>query len=365
MTPRGARISRQAVARIAGVSLSTAAHALNNHPRVAAHTRARIAEIAMQLGYTPNHAARRLIRCRYAGRNASFDQVGFICITSTNQWGSTRLAPAYWTMVDGAEQELFQHGASLTLVRIIQPAHWEKVARLVQAGGVDGWLVTGFVDDEVVARLREWKQRFVILGDRYCTEPVPVPVADVDEPAVGRIAVEYLAGLGHRRIARVGGEVRYPYQRDSLAGHRAAVVELGLDPDERLIVQSIEFDDQDPNPGTKRLEQLLAEEPTAIVVSEPGTTQRMLLMLRELGRKVPDDISVVGCEEQSSAHKMPAATRLELPYVDMGREAASLLRRLVIDPSKTPTEQKLGPKLVEGWSTATVSAPRHKAGSPN
>ena len=80
------------MARAAGVSLATTAHALNNHPRVALRTRQRIAEIAAQLGYIPNHAARRLIRSRYTGRNTSFDQVGFICVTDFDEWGSTRLA---------------------------------------------------------------------------------------------------------------------------------------------------------------------------------------------------------------------------------------------------------------------------------
>jgi len=341
--------TRLDVARLAGVSLATASLALNNHGRVARSTRRRVAEAAESLGYVPNHAATRLIRTRFTKRDASFDQIGFIYIDRS----VGALDPSCLAMMRGAEQELFGLGAALIFVRLGEPAHWRKVERLVRAGGVDGWLLAGHVDDEAANLLRAWNQPFVILGDHRCKQPVHH--VDVDEPAVARLAVQHLAALGHRRIGFICGSMTYVYQTAMLDGFRRAVRELGLDADESLIQPTCKSSEATIDAV---LRPLLSQEtpPTAIFAAEGGWSADVVRTLRALEFQVPSDLSFIGCEIDTLASTTPKVTRIETPISQLGLEGARMLRKIVSHPSLSPILVKLPPLLVEGWSCGSPPA---------
>jgi DNA-binding LacI/PurR family transcriptional regulator len=141
--PRKRTISRglawDDLARTAGVSATTASLALNNHPRVAAATRQRVAEAAARLGFVRNNGARRLARTRTNARATVVDQVGLIYFGAQG----APLDAVLLAMMDGAEHELSKVHASLTFLRVSDEPDWEKVQRLSASGSVDGWLVYG------------------------------------------------------------------------------------------------------------------------------------------------------------------------------------------------------------------------------
>lgn len=341
-------VTRLDVARVAGVSLATASLALNNHPRVAHTTKKRVAAAATRLGFVANRAARRLIRTRFASRDTSFDQVGFIYIDRS----SAGLDPSCLALLRGAEHELFELGAALVFLRVAEAGHWEKVARLVRAGGVDGWLVAGHVDDEVAHRLQVWDQRFVVLGDHRCKQPIHH--VDIDEPAVGRLAVEHLAALGHRRIGFICGSMTYVYQTATLDGFCKAIHELRLDADESLI----QFTGKSSDPTVDgMIERLLKQEepPTAIFSAEPAWSADAVRALRVLELQVPKDISLVGCEIDTLASSTPKITRIEVPISQLGHEGAHVLRKVVSGPPRFPILARISPSLVKGWSCGSLA----------
>src|SRR5262245_28125176 len=227
-------ITQKEIANRLGLSRQTVGFALSDEAwaqnQLRPETRELVLKTARRLGYVPHFAAQRMALTRSTSRAARFDQVGLISLISAEEYVDV----ACHAMMGGAEHELSRLHASLTFVRVTAPEDWSKVERLERAGGVDGWLLYGAVDDGVVSRMQAGKLAYVILGDHRCTRPVAS--AEVDYVAVGRLAVQHLASLGHRRIACLQSNQTLGYRRRMLEGFRAAINELGLDDDERLIL---------------------------------------------------------------------------------------------------------------------------------
>jgi len=349
------------VARAAGVSPTTASLALNHHPRVALRTQQRIAETAARLGFVANHLARRLARSRSDSRSTSFDQIGLIYLPGAD----IHVDRVCLAMMSGAEHELSKLHASLTFVRVNEQGDWKKVERLMRAGVVDGWLLVGALNDEVLNRLkaaqlfqarsasqaraaRGGKDRVpcVTLGDHRCAQPVHC--VNVDNAAAGRLAAQHLASLGHRRIAFLGGDMQFVYQEQTLAGFRATVKELGLDDDERLIGNASLWNA--PN-AELIIEWLRNTGPTAVFTPEFDWASEMCRILKQTRVQVPKEISLLAYEPVSPTARAHPFARIELPMDEVGKQGAMLLHQMVLDPRGEPREIKIPPLLIEGWST--------------
>lgn len=335
--------SRADIAREARVSLATASLALNNHPRVTPRTKLRVVEAAARLGYVPNQAARRLIRSRFAPANDPFDQVGFLFMDPMRH----ELDGVYLSMLRGAERELSRLGAAMVFSRVQDDGDRAKVARLVRAGWVDAWLVIGDVDDATLDLVQADHRPCVVLGGHRCKRPVHG--VDVDFLATGRVAVQHLAGLGHRRIGYLGGSMRHAYQHEMLRGFQEAVKQLGLDDDASLI-QTVSSRDREPQ--MERLNQLMALRPlpTAIFGAEVNYGFTIIELLRQREVQVPGEISVMGCEIDGRPRTQPGFARIETPFLEVGRAGASMLRETAMRPDGRPRQARVSPAVVEGWS---------------
>ena len=334
-----------AVAQAAQASVATVSLALNHHPRVAEATRRRIQEIANQLGYRPNPAARRLARGRFSRCSHQVDQIALVYFDRHG----TELDGSYLSMLRGAEHAVSSRQATLIFVRVTTPADWSKVEQLQRCGMVDGWLVLGDVDDAARARLSDGKQPLVILGGHSCRESVCA--VDVDFSAVGRMAVEKCLAFGHRRIGFVGGSLRYPYQKAMLNGFRSGVRELGLPDDESLLRVGKQ---SPPVTHEQRLHALLKlrEVPTAIFAAEPAYGASLLMTLRQLEMDVPRDLALVGCGIGSPAPTGRSLALIELPFTDVGREGGRLLFELATGGERTARVEKVPPRFSSGWTLA-------------
>ena len=303
------------------------------------------------MGYVPHSAARRLSRARPNNKSTNFDQVGLIYLASSDM----HLDTVCLAMMSGAEHELFKLQASLTFVRVTQADDWEKIHRMTSAGGVDGWLLYGSVDDAIIDRLKPSRLPVVILGDHRCSQPVPC--VNVDNFAVGRLAVQHLASLNHRRIAFLGSNLRYLYERETLAGFRATVRELGLDDDETLIGNLSLWT---VDPAAQLIEWLRSSGamPSAIFASEFEFASWIQAMLKEARIQVPTDISVLGYESADAAARFQNLTRIELPMREVGREGALLLHRVATSAQVGSKESKISASLIEGGSCCPPSGKR-------
>jgi len=256
-------------------------------------------------------------------------------------------------MMGGAEHELSKLHASIFFVRIGTDSDWKKVERMTRAGGVDGWLVYGPVNDEVVDRLNSSKLPFIILGDHRCTQPVHS--VNSDNEAAGRLAVQHLASLGHRRIGLLDGEMQFVYQEQTSAGFRAAVRELRLDDEERLITHDASLLSKPT--GERVIEWLRTTSPTALFVPDCDWAIAVSRILRESQVHVPNEISVVTCDPVAVVAKSHGFTHIQLPLSEVGHQGALLLHRLASERDAGPGEVKIPPVLVEGW---TARPPRNR-----
>ncbi len=362
-------VTRDDVAKAAGVSLVTAALALNGHPRVASKTRERVADAAKRLGFVANHAARRLAGMRADARARAFGQVGLLYFLDPEVGGET----VFLSIVGGVEEELSKLSASLVLVRIGGQHDWEKFDRLEQSGMVDAWLLFGNVNEYAVERVKESGAKHVVLGDHRCK--APEFAVNLDFRKAGSMAAEHLAGLGHERVAYFGGSMLHVYQQEMRAGFEEGARAIGLAVDPALLTRPADvFPIQrgvtanagitweqhlsDQAEHLNRLKAWLEARPdvTAIFTSEFEWARTVWDTLCRLGVQVPDRLSLLGCEPVTRYDRNLLFTRVLMPMHEIGRQGARLLQKCVQEPGLGAVRVAIAPAIAQGATTGGKSA---------
>lgn len=280
------RICRADIARLACVSEATVSLALNDNPRVKLSTREQIRQIAREVGYIPNRAARRLSLSGDSGR-AIFDHIGFVVFGDS----TLLLNESYLLMLIGAEKAASAIRAQLVFARVDLEKDKHRAAMLAQEN-VDGWLVLGALTDEVLKVVKSWQVPFVVLGDKLSERPTHQVY--IDHRQAGRMAVEYLHQRGHQRIAILNGPQCFLYQRQILKGYIEAMNELTGSIDERFIF----FCERDTDlPGKVKNAFSLSNSPTAFIQAEKfETTEEITEIFHFIGKNIKDqrDTIVIG-----------------------------------------------------------------------
>ncbi|MFD0636035.1 substrate-binding domain-containing protein [Catenulispora yoronensis] len=155
-------------------------------------------------------------------------------------------------------------------------------------------------------------------------ENLPVTVVEYDNVGGAFAATSHLLSLGHRRILFLGGEAASTTTVDRYAGYSKALAAYGLDVDERLCLTG----SSEVYYASDKLRERLAAGPpdfTAIVAWDDLTAAKALVALRKAGVAVPEDVSVVGFNDDAIAEDVtPALTTVSIPYNELGREAVRL-----------------------------------------
>jgi LacI family transcriptional regulator len=212
----------------------------------------------------------------------------------------------------------------------------------------------------------------LIAVDTACQKGVLIPVVAVsghrevegvtnivlDHARAAKLAMEHLAQLGHRKIAFIKGQEFSSDTEIRWEAERAAAKELGLEIDERLVGQ---LDGESPSPevgyGVTRKLLAAGEDFTALFAFNDISAIGAIRALREAGRRVPEDVSVVGFDDiQSAAFQNPGLTTVRQPLREMGVIAAETLLRRISAPAKTPYPKAITvePELIVRESTARV-----------
>ncbi|GAA3566806.1 LacI family DNA-binding transcriptional regulator [Kribbella ginsengisoli] len=328
----------QDVANRAGVTKQTVSNVVNGRAAVRPDTEARVRAAIADLGYEPNLVARSLA-------TGSTMTVGLIVPTVAS--------PFYSEIVEEVENVLDQHGYHLVLCTT--RADGDRAKR--QLAGlssrlVDALLIAGDRDlTDPLALLPD--ARFPIALCAWETQiPDSLPVVTIDYEHAGFLAGEHLRSLGHRRIAAV---VELPTHELRLAGLRRA---FGHDKvsDDHVFVPT----KPTPAGGFAAAQAALAADPelTAIFASHDLLALGVLEAVKESGRSVPGDVSVIGFDDTAPvALTHPALTAVAIPSREMARQATALLLR-AIDEGTQPVNsaQLLRTSLVIRDSTGP--APR-------
>ncbi len=337
--------SKQDIATACGLNATTVTLALNNHPRVAERTRLRVQEAARSLGYAPNIAARRLALRRHASHPRAIERVALVLFSS----GAGALQNVYLSFLVGIEKRVAELTGTVTFLR--ETPSGTRLPDLVRSDAVDGFILCGAVDDAVVRGVRRLGRPFVVLGDNRGS--APVHQVTVDFQGMGRLAVEHLLALGHRRIGFAADRLFFVYQRETVEGAREAMRATGLN-----LELATWFVGESPgeirNATPPPVESLLDAGATAIIVGEPRRTDRVLAALAVAGRRVPDDISLLGCEERDAWQSEPDLSCVNVTMSDVGAAAVDLLGRISEDPAMDAQRILIPPRLLEGKTCGRI-----------
>lgn len=307
MRPTG-RVTIGDVARSAGVSVATVSKVINDRYGVAPETSARVHEVIAELGYESSIVARSL-------RSRRTNVIGIL--VAEFEPFSTELLKGISEAVEDTGYELLAYSGGL---RRDDRVGWEQryLSRLA------GTLIDGaiLVTPTVVAPGGSIP---VVAVDPH-RGPSGPPTVDSDNVAGARAATEHLIGLGHRRIGFLGGRPDLESARLREQGYREALGAAGIPVDADLLRVGGYRPDLADLPAHELLS--LPDRPTAVFAANDLSAIRTMEVARELGLRVPDDVSVVGFDNvPESALTSPPLTTVSQPIHRMGAEAL----RMVVD----------------------------------
>lgn len=311
--PRQGRPTLEEVAERAGVSRATVSRVVNGQTTVAEDLRLKVEAAAAELGYVPHAAARSLVTHRT-------DSVALILPESPNRvFSDDQFFPS---VIRGVAGELDAAGKLLVLLTTGSTEARRRAERYAVGGHVDGVMFASLHDADLLPELMLRRGVPVVCNG---LPQVDAPCVDVDHEVGVRAAVEHLLAKGHRRIATIAGPQDMVAGRARLAGYRQALA----DADRRAIVAVGDFTAESGHAGMRHL---LADEPDldAVFVASDLMAHGALQALREAGRRVPEDVAVVGFDDIALASFCdPPLTTVRQPIVDIGRNLARLMLRLL------------------------------------
>lgn len=295
------------VAREVEMSTATVSRALRGLPGVSEATRDRVRETARRLGYVPSPSA--------AGLASGQTRTVAVVVPWVTRW-------FFAAVVQGAEEVLRERGYDLLLYNLAgdERARHRVFETSMLTKRVDAVLVLSLKpSDDELARLDRLGRPVTIVG-------ADVPgwaTVRIDDEAAARTAVGHLVGLGHRRIAYVGGATEgvldFTAPAARLAGYRDALAEAGL-PHDPLLEEDGEFSVAG---GVRAGHALLerSDRPTAVFAASDEMAMGVLRSARELGLRVPEDLSVIGVDDHELAEIFDLTTVAQ-PVHEQGRVAA-------------------------------------------
>lgn len=316
------------VAREAGVSYATVSRVLNDEAYVKAATRARVLEALRRTGYIANRQARSL-------RTGRTQMIGLL----VRDLGTGYIG----AIIAGMDAELATSNYDLVLYTThMVDREPEHVAALV-GGMVDGLLLVLPRDPERYHDLLINRAFPHVLVDYEGPERIPAVVATNYQG--GYSAIEYLVKLGHRRIGFVTGHPEMDITRARLAGYLQALRDHGIEPDPALVVEG-DFTQPAGYSGALSLLELPGPV-TAILAANDVMAFGAMEAVRVVGRRVPQDVSVVGFDDIPQASRTnPPLTTVRQPLEEMGRRAVRLLLAYIADPKSPPSRIELPTELI-------------------
>ena len=326
------------VARRAGVSTATVSRVLSRPDVVAEETRKKVLQTIERLGFTPNSAAANLRKLR----------TGKLLVTVPDISN-----PFFSQILQGIEDAAQQKGYSVLLGDTQHnPKREERYASMLKRKEADGLIFLGHrLPKEAAALVKAAAPRRapVVNGCEF-SPTLGVPSVHIDNASAAAEAVDHLFRLGHRRIGVITGPLVSPLSRDRLRGAKTQAKARGLD-GELSVVQG----DFSIASGAAMAEQLLLRNggPTAVFCFNDGMAIGVIQTAKRLGRRVPEDLSVVGFDDiQFARYTDPPLTTIAQPMRDIGEGTVRLLLEILEGNEIAPVSITLPHTLMVRSSTA-------------
>lgn len=324
------------VARLAGVSKSTASRALTGSGYVAESTRSLVLEAAGSLRYVASTSAVSLA----TGRTQNIG----VLMPYVTRW-------FFAEVLEGIQDSLLAQDLDLTLydARPGTEGRQRIFEQFLSRKRFDGLIAVGLEpgDDEIQRLVAMNRPMVSIVGASTETSLI-----EIDDDDAARRATEHLIALGHRRITFVGGTVETHWaqvDRRRLKGYRDSMRDAGLIAETRHVPSDVSL------PGGYAAAVDLLEDarsrPTAVVATCDEVAIGTMIAARRLGIRVPTDLSVVGIDDHEYAEMFGLTTLEQVPR-EQGAAAVELLLRQIDDPGQPPSVVSLHARLIMRTSTA-------------
>jgi DNA-binding LacI/PurR family transcriptional regulator len=326
----------------AGVSVMTVSKCLRDQKDISAGTKARVQQLAREMGYVPDISARHL-------RSRATKLLGLVISAATN--------PIYSRILMAIEEKAHELGYDLIFSHSLnQPEREDAVIRRLLARRVEGLFITPVYrlrpSAPIYEEIRRAKVPTVILGHRglFCSDFANV---ETDDLSASYAVTKHLIDLGHKRIAYFTGAPVSPQAQERYEGYRRALRDAQVEMDDRLVFNAGATIEE----GEKAALQLLNENPHATAVQAVNDLVAIgaANVLLKQGLRIPEDISMAGFGNILVAeHFRVPLTTIRQPKLRLGFAAMELMQSLI--RGEPPQSRRLNAQLEVRESTAAPMA---------
>ncbi|MFM2579004.1 DNA-binding transcriptional regulator CytR [Vibrio fortis] len=324
------------VAQLAGVSTATVSRALMNPEKVSVTTRKRVETAVLEAGYSPNTLARNLRRNE---SKTIITIVPDIC------------DPYFAEIIRGIEDAAVENDYLVLLGDSGQQKKRESsFVNLVFTKQADGMLLLGTDHPFDVSKAEQKNLPPMVMACEFAPE-LELPTVHIDNLTSAFEAVNYLAQLGHKRIAQISGPTSATLCQFRQQGYQQALRRAGVNMNPAYsTVGDFTFE-----AGAQAVRQLLAlpEQPTAIFCHNDAMAIGAIQEAKKLGLRVPHDLSIVGFDDiQFAQYCDPPLTTISQPRYEIGRQAMLMMLDMLKGNDVQAGSRLLEAKLVVRGSTA-------------
>lgn len=323
---RPRKVSIEDVARRAKVSITTVSRVINKVPTVSKKNQAKVEEAIATLKYKPDVSAQRLAR----GLN---NAVGLVMP------GYAGIFHSFYAI------ELIRGvGHACETLQLDMIFHITNGFNSLNTNSVGGIIFADIIENRrQVETALEANIPCMVINN--VVHDLEVNYIGIDNITGGKIAADYLISLGHRRIAMVTGNLQTQSGAHRLEGFKQAMDKQKMPIASHAIVEG----DYSRRSARLAAEKLLAlpERPTAIFASSDDMALEMIAVILERGLRVPEDVSVIGFDDNPSCLFGPVAlTTVKQPLFQMAEYAVQHLNNIVAGKRKALVQMVLPPQLI-------------------
>lgn len=306
-------ISLKTIANRLGISISTVSRALKNHPDIKDETKKAVIQLAEELEYEPNHLAFQLLKRKSNAIGVIVPKISY---------------PLYADAISGMEAVAEAEGYQLLICQSNEDYQKEiKQINSLIASRVSGIILSVSAHTTQYDHLLRIQSRNIpfVLFNRDCEQVICSKVL-IDNHKAAFEAVNHLLSTGKQRIAFLGGPPHLQISQRREQGYRDALTRAGHGLDQELI-HHVEFRKE---AIIHTISKLLngPQPPDALLTYSDQIAQRALVMARQRGLRIPQDLAVIGFNDEPVDELLePSLSSVRQPAYEMGTEAARLIFR--------------------------------------
>jgi DNA-binding LacI/PurR family transcriptional regulator len=322
------KIRIEEVARVAGVSPTTVSRVINKIPTVTEENRIKVESAIRKLNFKPNILAQRLAKGRA-------DNIALVI---------PRYEGIFFSFY--ANQIIRGVGVACESLKLDLLLHLSSERNFIDVNSVGGVLFADVIsNNEELKNVLSSDVPCIVMNHRF-NKDANVDFIAIDNKKGAKEAVDYLIHLGHKNIAHITGNMITQSAQERIEGYKLALQENNIPVKEGLIIKG----DYSRPSARRAMVTLLKIKPlpTAIFVGCDDMAQEVTSVLLENGLKVPDDVSIVGFDDNPICLAGSVAlTTVRQPLVEMAAKAASLLNKMILSKTaKTSTKTILATDLI-------------------